>query len=631
MAYKLLFKSKRLIFIPLLLILMGIAVACGEDATPAPVVVEKEVIKEVPVEVIKEVPVEVIKEVPVEVIKEVPVEVEKEVIKEVIVEKEVVREIKVTVIPTAAPTPTPQPAGTFEPEGTVNIGFKGIGIYDTFPTRSSQPSAQFISITAHESLSAYDGNGQFEPMLAESWSVSPDNLVWTFNLRKGIQFHKGYGEMTAADVVWSMEKAVAEGSTHISKSGFQRIFFSPGGSISIPDPHTLVVNTGFPQWDVMLWLSLPLGAGGVINSKNQYLDTGEDFKPGVGTGPYQYADSRTGEFWRFEVVRDHWRVTPEFEEMVLWEIPEESTRVANFQAGRLDTMNMAIDSIPALSKIAGTKFMVQPGAVQARVGIYGQYYVGLGTEDQRSGYDPDLPWISPNADVNSPEWERARKVRLALSKAIDRDLIIDTLFQGEGAPAVIWGWMGFEDWLEPDMFWDYDPEGAKALLAEAGYPDGISLTLTPAIRGAVNEVEACEVVASMWTDIGINVNFEKLPWATTVQEHLARSGARFTCHSNPPYQQTPYHHTPRTLPTDAVYNQGVEHDFFDFIVSAIGAEMDPVKRKAMILDMGRFMFDNVLEIGLYNVQRQHGVAHQFQDRRVDGASAARGHEDAKRP
>ena len=64
------------------------------------------------------------------------------------------------------------------------------------------------------------------------------------------------------------------------------------------------------------------------------------------------------------------------------------------------------------------------------------------------------------------------------------------------------------------MRWEYNPERAKQLLAEAGYPDGFSITLTPSLRGAPVEVEACEAIASMWTDIGVDVNFQKVPYGT---------------------------------------------------------------------------------------------------------------------
>ena len=106
--------------------------------------------------------------------------------------------------------------------------------------------------------------------------------------------------------------------------------------------------------------------------------------------------------------------------------------------------------------------------------------MGAGTDDQLPGFDPELPWISASADVDSEEWANAAKVRRALSIAIDRQGIVDTLLRGYGSPAVMWEYGQYEEtWLPPEMRWEFNPEKAKQLLEEAGYPDGFDITLTP--------------------------------------------------------------------------------------------------------------------------------------------------------
>ena len=79
-----------------------------------------------------------------------------------------------------------------------------------------------------------------------------------------------------------------------------------------------------------------------------------------------------------------------------------------------------------------------PGGGESALTFYGQYYIGIGTENQQPGFDPDLPWVSSNPDINSAEWENAAKVRTALSIAIDRQGIVDGLLHGYGSPAVLW-------------------------------------------------------------------------------------------------------------------------------------------------------------------------------------------------
>ena len=305
-----------------------------------------------------------------------------------------------------------------------------------------------------------------------------------------------------------------------------------------------------------------------------------------------------------EAVQDHWRKTPHFAELVFREIPEESSRIAGFQTGNLDTTLIAFDSLPLITQVDGAEIMRVPGGGEAALTFYGQYYVGLGTNDQQPGYDPDLPWVSSNPDINSEEWKKAAMVRTALSVAIDRQGIVDTLLQGYGAPAVLWDFGQYEDtWLPPELRWEYDPERAKQLLAEAGYADGFSITLTPALRGAPVEVEACEAVAAMWGDIGVDVKFQSVPYTTLRPSLIARNYQGSTCHAGgirlEPGQGfsgmlSKLHH-------QAVWNRGIEHPWFDEKVPQHMAEVNTERRRELALEIATFMFENAITgIGLYN-------------------------------
>ena len=86
----------------------------------------------------------------------------------------------------------------------------------------------------------------------------------------------------------------------------------------------------------------------------------------------------------------------------------------------LDTTLLAFDSLSQVESVDGAEIMRVPGGGEAALTFYGQYYVGIGTEDQQPGYDPDLPWVSADPDINSEAWKNAAKVRTALSIAIDR-------------------------------------------------------------------------------------------------------------------------------------------------------------------------------------------------------------------
>ena len=114
--------------------------------------------------------------------------------------------------------------------------------------------------------------------------------------------------------------------------------------------------------------------------------------------------------------------------------------------------------------------MVFPTGAQLHINIHGSWYIDR--PDLPTPRNPELPWISASADINSEEWARARKVRLAMNVAIDRQLLVDTLLNGKGAPTYLFGWAGFEDQMEylADLKYDYDPElSTPALWHEAGY------------------------------------------------------------------------------------------------------------------------------------------------------------------
>lgn len=439
--------------------------------------------------------------------------------------------------PTAVPTKAPQAAP--KPSGTLDVGQKELGPYVGNPKMIGNPQIflnSAIPITETLGMAGFD-SGAVVPMLAESWDISADAQTWTFHIRKGVQFHKGFGEMTAEDVVFS-HRQIADSDKHARSANAAEMFFAEDGNQTTPDNYTWVVDMGQPFSEVPLYelIGTPRAVGAWVVSKKQWDEEGEEeanFNTAA-TGPWEIDEAKTGEFWRMKAVENHWRVTPAFAELVFHEIPEESARVAGFKTGNLDTFIMALDSISEVESVDGAALMQVPNAVQAGVNFYGQTYMPArdGGGEMWPNYNPDLPWVSPNSDINSPEWATARTVRLALAIAIDREAIVANMLQGFGRPLTLKDWMGFEDRLpSPEEAWPYDPARAKSLLAEAGYPNGFTATLTTAIRGAPSEVEACEAVAQYWDAIGINVDFQRVPYGTYRPTAVARTYEGMSCHN----------------------------------------------------------------------------------------------------
>ena len=512
-----------------------------------------------------------------------------------------------SVAPTAAPTATTAPTAMAKPAGTIQVGQKELGTFQGHPALAVNPSL-FVQQTApiSEGLVTININKEVEGWLAESWDISADFKTWTFNLQQGVQFHKGYGEMTAADVIYSYQEGWGINPLHARTPDFRGFWTPEGGSVTAVDDYTVAVNTGIAISELVTlenWLAkTPSGSSNWVVSKAQSDDVGVEVanRDIAGTGPWELIEARDNEFWRMNAVEDHWRQTPAFAELIFREIPEESARIAGFQTGQLDTFLMAFDSIPEVEKVEGAKLLTVPNAIDYAINLYGGYYTEASKPDteNRASYDPEVPWISSDWELDSPEWENARKIREALAISIDRQTIIDTLLRGFADPIKLWFWGNHGSQINGD--WVFDPERSKRLLAEAGYPDGFTITLTPSLRGAPAEVEACSAVAQMWGDIGIDVKLQSLPYSTLRPTMVARTYQGATCHAAGARIVTVGAQT--LITENAAWNAGASHPWMEDIMPRISAAVDPADLVRLESELGQWLFDNVLTyIGLYSV------------------------------
>ena len=346
-------------------------------------------------------------------------------------------------------------------------------------------------------------------------------------------------------------------------------------------------------------------------SKKMFQELGDEAAgpQGVGTGSWEFVEQRSGEYWRFEAVTDHWRQSPEFAELMLREIPEEATRVANFKTGRLDTFLMAFDSKPDLDEIADIRYMAVANGGSTHIGLHPNHYVGMGEpdfEERRPGAfnclnDEACPWVSPNPDLNSPEWERARKVREAMLIAVDYQEVVDTLLGGEGTPQSLWTWenrireLNHEYRVRP-----FDPERAKQLLREAGYEDGFHIEVTASIRNIAAEEESCEAVAQYWNDIGITTKINRVPASTIIPIVQAREYVGLNCHG------TGGKIDPviilDAMVSNAGWSAGFDHPYLeDELVPKLEEVSSDAGHWIVMNEIAGFIYENALDGGFYSV------------------------------
>ena len=525
---------------------------------------------------------------------------------------------------------------TTEPTGTLDVAHVELGAYQNHPAMVSFPQASLNMLTAADGLFGRGLDWEWYGKLATSWEVAPDNLTWTFHLREGVPFHDDWGEFTAEDWVYSMELAAQEGSINPRGPEYSRTFFCDDCYVRALDDHTFETNTGVPLRDLITAFPTPGSDPIWAVSKKQVteleksigLDAANELI--VSTGPWKIAENRPGEYWHFDAVEDHYLKTPYFAEMRFREIPEESTRIANFQTRRIDVFTAVPDTIALLANTPGTIFMAQEGAIEQHLLFYGNYYHSFDPSTcpgqpggpwadrpkapycPAEGWDPDAPWVSANPDMDSPEWDAARKVRLAMNVAIDREKLIEELLHGEAVPlAMLTMSNNLPDGV--DWTWEYDPARARQLLDEAGYPDGFEMDLYPAVRGAPSEVEACEAIAVMWENVRLDVNLKNIPFNTVVEGQLDRSSdGQVVCNAAPPFIESIWLWGKMYLP-DSGWSPGMDHPVLSKMMDDTFNIFDREERLEATLEVSTLLWENTLDYGLWTVNQIHALSPEVGD------------------
>ena len=390
------------------------------------------------------------------------------------------------------------------------------GIETPFAWRSSQ-SEKTLWDCMHDPLIMRDPKTfGYVPGLATEWKPSNELRTWTFKLRSGVQFHEGFGEMTAEDVKFTVEQNlrpdVPGGSAPFFRAHLERI--------ETPDKYTVVMHFKNRVWEVPSNFTQFVGYQN-ITSKKYIESVGEDkaaLHP-IGTGPYRHVEGKQGDYHRFEAVGNHWRKTPIYRELIVRRIPDPATRLAGLRSGEIDIGNVFGDYLDQARK-AGLRIHEAQNAACHWVVLQGQ------TTPDREDYCPACPWAGDPKDPKSQD--NARKVRLALNLAVDKQAIMQRVLGGLGT--VVGSWLSYpsDAWNTDELKkpYPYDPTKAKALLAEAGYPNGFEVTMNLTAwpgRGYLPDVG--EAVATYWERIGLKVKRRPVDRAVFASDFRKRAYA----------------------------------------------------------------------------------------------------------
>ncbi len=274
--------------------------------------------------------------------------------------------------------------------------------------------------------------------LAESWTESPDGRVYEFKLRRGLKFHNG-DPVTAEDVKFSFERYKGAGAKELQTRVRQ---------VEILDPLTVRFHLKDPWPDFMTFYGTTASAAGLVVPKKYLTQVGDDGfrKHPIGAGPYKFVSHKPGIEVVLEANPGYWRKVPHIKRIVMKSVPETTTRVAMLKNGEADIAN-ALDGEDAENVRRDPRLQLVPSK---HASIYWIEFA-----DQ---WDPKSPWHD-------------KRMRLAVNYALDRKAINEAACLGYCPPAgvIVPRVMDYALQAAPPP---YDPQRAKQLLAEAGYPNG---------------------------------------------------------------------------------------------------------------------------------------------------------------
>ena len=345
----------------------------------------------------------------------------------------------------------------------------------------------------YEPLIKRDENQKMVPGLATSWKAL-DDLTWEIKLRKGVRFHDG-SPFTAEDVAFTLKRVP---NVPNSPSSFAT-FTKPIVDVKIVDPYTMILKTATPH----VLLPSDLASVMIVSRGAGEKATTEDYNSGkaaIGTGPYKFAEYIPNQRVVVKANYGYWGGEEPWDKVTFKILTNPSARVAALLSGDVQM----IETVPTadIAKMEKDKNLDLTSKVSNRV-----IYVHLNQSTDKS---PPFFFDKSGKPLDKNPLKDAR-VRKALSMAVNRDAIVDRVMEKKAVPA---------GQLLPDFFYGtskklkpqkYDPEGAKKLLAEAGYPNGFAMTIHGPNNRYINDDKVAQTLAQFYSRIGIDAKVETMP------------------------------------------------------------------------------------------------------------------------
>ena len=434
----------------------------------------------------------------------------------------------------------------------------GVGVYSLNPyaVKTSPLQAAWGSVMEPLIDADYEKRG-YRGVLAESWQMKGTRLQ--FNLRKGIRFHDGT-PFTSKDVLASFKRILTD------KNSLQAPNLQNVGEMDAPGDHTVVITLKKADANALEDIN-----SRVIMKQSTAEKMGEADSRPIGTGPFRFTSwERSGQF----VVRrneSYWGEPPKIDEVIYKSIQEDAARIAALEAGQADI----ISNIPPH----------EVGRLKANPRIRIQQVQGL-----RPIFLVLSPAYKPLENV---------KVRRAITHAIDRDRIIKHILEGNAYP--------LSGLLSPQVFgyepsakaFSYDPEKAKQLLAEAGFPNGFEIDYYSPTGRYPKDREVAQVIVEQLSKVGIKANLKTPEWSIFNTDYkngkypIYLTGRGSLTDADTLFQQ--YFRTGMTRRT-----LGYSNPKLDEILEAQQLTFDVKKREKLLWEAHKIILEDAPAVPLWN-------------------------------
>nr|WP_314072288.1 ABC transporter substrate-binding protein [uncultured Roseococcus sp.] len=398
-------------------------------------------------------------------------------------------------LPMAASAQGAAPAA--DQERTLSIG-AGAPVTTTDPHFHNVGPNNALTMHIYDRLVERDGRARPRPSLATSWRPITDT-EWEFKLREGVTWHDGQ-PFTADDVAFTFARVPNVPNSPGGFGGFLRAITR----VEVKDAHTLHIHTARPH----PLLPLDLASVSIISRHVGEGAATEDYNSGraaIGTGPYRQISYRAGDRVELQRYDAYFGGAEPWARVNYRMLLNDAGRTAALLAGDVDM----IEQIPT-SDLA--RLRREPRVTVSEIASLRTVY--MAPDFSRDG---GTPLVTDNAGTPLPVNPfKDVRVRRALSMAINRDALVERVMEGAGIASAQWlpeGAFGYNPAVRPLPF---DADGARRLLAEAGYPQGFRLTVNTPNDRWPNDARLTQAVAQMWTRIGVRVNVEASPWTAFV-------------------------------------------------------------------------------------------------------------------